>query len=118
MFDMGGLIAALFQLLMKKIKINRVEYTLKNVIRNFFVYEEIKGAPFVFGKLVDEYLLFYSTLIANNETFSMQFSDFIDVCDANPQLFAEYKAFVVAELEKQAQTANAETDKPTKKKSR
>lgn len=101
---------------MKKITINSIEYILRNVLRNFFVYEEIKGAPFAFGKLVDEYLLFYSTLIANNETFSMQFSDFIDVCDANPQLFADYKAFVVAELEKQAQTANTETDKPAKKK--
>lgn len=101
---------------MKKITINKDEYIIKNVLRNFFVYEEIKGQPFTFGKLVDEYLLFYSTLIANNETFSMQFSDFIDVCDANPRLFAEYKAFVVEELEKQAQSANAATDKFSKKK--
>ena len=101
---------------MKKITINGTEYILRNVLRNFFVYEEIKGTPFAFGKLMDEYLLFYSTLLANNETFSMPFSDFIDVCDANPQLFAEYKAFVVAELEKQAQAVSAATDKPTKKK--
>ena len=91
---------------MKKITINGLEYTLRNILRNFFVYEEIKGAPFTFGKLIDEYLLFYCTLLANNETFSMSFADFIDVCDANPSLFSEYKKFVVSELEKQAQFAS------------
>lgn len=101
---------------MKTITINGVQYILKNVLRNFFVYEEIKGAPFVFGKLVDEYLLFYSTLIANNETFSIPFTEFIDLCDSDPKLFAEYKAFVVSELEKQAQIANTATDNSTKKK--
>ena len=90
---------------MKKITINGLEYTLRNILRNFFVYEEIKGAPFTFGKLIDEYLLFYCTLLANNETFSMSFADFIDVCDANPS----------SELEKQAQFASKETDKSTKK---
>ena len=103
---------------MKKIKINKVEYILKNIIRNFFVYEEIKGEPFAFGKLVNEYLLFYSTLIANNEAFDMPFNEFINVCDTDPTLFAEYKKFVISELEKQAQTASKEPDKPTKKKTR
>lgn len=103
---------------MKKITINKIEYTLKNVLRNFFVYEEIKGVPFAFGKLVDEYLLFYSTLIANNETFSMPFSDFIDLCDTDPKLFAEYKEFVVSELQKQAQTAKQESNTTKKKRTR
>lgn len=101
---------------MKKIKINKVEYILKSVIRNFFVYEEIKGEPFVFGKLVNEYLLFYSTLIANNETFDMPFNEFINLCDADPMLFAEYKKFVVAELEKQAQAVSKVDNKSSKKK--
>lgn len=103
---------------MKKITINKIEYTLKNVLRNFFVYEEIKGVPFAFGKLVDEYLLFYSTLIANNETFSMPFADFIDLCDNDPKLFAEYKEFVVSELQKQAQTAKQESNTTKKKRTR
>lgn len=101
---------------MKKITINKIEYILKNVLRNFFVYEEIKGEPFVFGKLVNEYLLFYSTLIANNETFDMPFAEFINLCDTDPTLFAEYKQFVVSELEKQAQAASKVADKPAKKK--
>lgn len=103
---------------MKKITINGIEYTLKNVLRNFFVYEEIKGAPFAFGKLIDEYLLFYCTIIANNETFSMPFSDFIDMCDTDPKLFAEYKEFVVSELQKQAQTAKQESNTTKKKRRR
>lgn len=101
---------------MKKITINGTEYVLKNILRNFFVYEEIKGEPFSFGKLVDEYLLFYCTLLANNETFTMSFADFIDVCDADPTLFVEYKEFVVSELERQAQFASKDADKTTKKK--
>lgn len=90
---------------MKKLIINGTEYILKNVLRNFFIYEELKGEPFAFGKLIDEYLLFYSTLLANNETFDMPFGEFIGLCDADPSLFAAYKTFVVAELEKQAQAA-------------
>lgn len=100
---------------MKKIIINGTEYILKNILRNFFVYEEIKGAPFAFGKLIDEYLLFYCTLLANNETFNMSFADFIDICDDNPDLFRQYKEFVVLEIKKQSQTSG-QKDKPTKKK--
>lgn len=100
---------------MRKITINNIEYILRNVLRNFFVYEEIKGEPFVFGKLMNEYLLFYCTILANNEAFSMPFADFIETCDTDPSLFLEYKKFVVSELEKQAQTADKE-GKPSKKK--
>lgn len=101
---------------MKKIVINKNEYVLRSVLKNLFVYEEIKGAPFVFGKLVDEYLLFYSTLVANNETFSMPFSDFIDTCDANSGLFEEYKEFFLSELEKKAQVSNNANSTKKKKK--
>lgn len=101
---------------MKKITINKTEYILKNVLRNFFVYEEIKGEPFAFGKLINEYLLFYSTLLSNNESFDMPFTEFINMCDSNPALFADYKKFVVSELEKQVQVASKETAKSTKKK--
>lgn len=101
---------------MKKITIKNVEYILKNVLKNFFVYEEITGKPFVFGKLIDEYVLFYSTLIANNETFFMPFSKFIDLCDADPSLFNSYKSFVVDELILQQQTEDAGNKKTSKKK--
>ena len=101
---------------MKEIEIKGVKYILRNILRNFFVYEEIKGKPFSFGKLIDEYLLFYCTLIANNETFSITFDEFIAVCDECPQLFAVYKSFVISELERQAQAANFDAGKSTKKK--
>lgn len=101
---------------MKEIEIKGIKYILRNILRNFFVYEEIKGKPFSFGKLIDEYLLFYCTLIANNEAFSISFDEFISVCDECPQLFAAYKSFVVSELERQAQAANANADRPSKKK--
>jgi hypothetical protein len=101
---------------MKKIIIKNVEYILKNILKNFFVYEEITGKAFVFGKLIDEYILFYSTLIANNETFFMPFSEFIDLCDTDPGLFNAYKSFVVDELTLQQQTAEAGHKKGSKKK--
>ena len=103
---------------MKKIIIKDVEYILKNILKNFFVYEEITGKAFVFGKLIDEYILFYCTLIANNETFYMPFSEFIDLCDADPGLFNAYKSFVVDELTLQQQTAEAGNKKAQKKKTR
>lgn len=81
----------------------------------FFLFENIAGKPFSFGKLLDEYLLFYACLMANNEGFALQFDEFINLCDADPQLFNEFKRFILKQIEIQAQ---ADTPEPVKKKTK
>ena len=59
---------------MKTISFNGKDFSLKYTLRAFFVFESISGYPFQFGKLLDEYLLFYSFLIASNkDSFNMAF---------------------------------------------
>ena len=54
---------------MKTISLNGKDFSLKYTLRAFFVFESISGYPFQFGKLLDEYILFYSFLIASNKEF-------------------------------------------------
>lgn len=101
-----------------QILINGVKYTLKYSLRNLFVFEEITNRPFVFGKIIDEILLFYSTLLANNESFSMEFDKFVELCDDQPNLYNEFKNFYVDNLKIDAQKFVNEEGKNVKKKTR
>lgn len=84
------------------IKIKDTEYKLKYTLRALFIYERITGKSFKFEGLYSEYLLFFSTLVANNENFTMAFDEFIDICDEDPKLFNEFREWFIAELEKQS----------------
>ena len=68
---------------MKTISLNGKEFILKYTLRAFFVFESISGYAFQFGKMLDEFLLFYSFLLAaNQESFKMEFEEFIELCDS------------------------------------
>ena len=54
---------------MKTISLNGKDFSLKYTLRAFFVFESISGYPFQFGKLLDEYILFYSFLIEQFKEF-------------------------------------------------
>lgn len=90
-----------------KITIRKQKYELKYKLRNYFAFETIAGYPFKPGKLVDEYLLFYSILVANNETFKMTFEELIEECDKNPSLFLSFSEWFAKEVELQAQLIQA-----------
>lgn len=86
------------------VRINEIEYKLKWTLRGFFIYEELSGRPFEAGKIVNEYLLLYAMLLANNpDTFSMTFDEFIAECDANNQIYASFAEMMLAKIEEQAQ---------------
>lgn len=92
----------------KEIKINGITYTLKNSLRNHFVFEEITGHGFNVNKTIDWITFFYSTLLANNETFSLVFEDFVALCDEYPEAFKEFQQFIVecSQIEAQRATNN------------
>lgn len=48
------------------ITINNIEYKLKYTLRSLFIYEKITDNQFTGKSLIDYYILFYSTLLANN----------------------------------------------------
>lgn len=93
------------------IKIKDIEYKLKYTLRALFIYERITGKSFQFEGLYSEYLLFFSTLVANNENFTITFDEFIDICDEDPKLFNEFRKWLVSELEKQSLYRSEEDNK-------
>lgn len=98
------------------IKIKGDSLVMKYTLRMYFVYESFANQAFAFGKLINEYLLFYSCLAANNDNFSMRFDDFIDLCDADPVLFSRFKEFLLKEIELRAlQVAGNEPEQVKKK---
>lgn len=106
---------------MKTISIKKKEYLLKYTLRAFFIFENMTGYSFKFGTVLDEYLLFYSVLLANNAGFSIPFDEFINLCDESPALFKEFKGFFLKEVDLQTQLtsqsdANGVKKKTTKKK--
>nr|DAK61239.1 MAG TPA: Paired amphipathic helix protein [Caudoviricetes sp.] len=96
----------------KEIKINGVTYTLRNSLRNYFIFEEIVKRTFNVNKTFDWIALFYSTLLANNESFNMEFDGFVSLCDEHPELFAEFQQFIIDVSKIDAQrTANNDVKK-------
>ncbi|EOA55584.1 hypothetical protein HMPREF1214_03707 [Bacteroides sp. HPS0048] len=101
---------------MKTIIIKGSSYNLKYTIRAFFIFENLTGYPFCFGKVLDEYLLFYSMILANNEAFDLIFDEFINLCDEDSTLFAQFKEFFLAEVKKQSQDTSSVKKKTVRKK--
>lgn len=99
------------------ITINNIKYKLKYTLRSLFIYEKITDNQFTGKSLIDYYILFYSTLLANNsDTFKYTFDEFIQLCDADNNLFVQFTEFLNKELSIQNQFSKEETDDSSKKK--
>ena len=97
---------------MKTISLNGKEFTLKYSLRAFFIFENLSGYPFQFGKMIDEFLLFYSFLLASNqELFKMEFEEFIELCENDLTLFEQFKEFILDEIKLRSQSAGNDVKK-------
>ena len=97
---------------MKTISLNGKDFSLKYTLRAFFVFESISGYPFQFGKLLDEYILFYSFRIASNkDSFNMEFDEFIELCENDLTLFEQFKEFILDEIKLRSQSAGNDVKK-------
>lgn len=96
---------------MRAISLKNKDYALKYTLRAFFVFETISGYPFQFGKLIDEYLLFYSFLLASNDAFTMDFDEFIESCESDLTLFDQFKDFLLDEIKLRSQEAGNDLKK-------
>ena len=89
---------------MKTISLNGKDFSLKYTLRAFFVFE--------FGKMLDEFLLFYSFLLASNqELFKMEFEEFIELCENDLTLFEQFKEFILDEIKLRSQSAGNDVKK-------
>ena len=104
---------------MKKIKIKGKNYNLKYTIRALFIFEQITGKPFKIETLLDNYVFFYSIILANNmdKENIISWDEFIDELDKNPNLFSVINDAIDDKQEKDKifQTEEVKDDKGEKK---
>lgn len=104
---------------MKKIKIKGKNYNIKYTIRALFIFEQITGKAFRIETLLDNYLFFYSMILANNQDKAdiLSWDDFLDALDNDPQLFGKINNAVEQQQKKDEIFNNEDTeaDDPEKK---
>ena len=66
------------------------EYKIKQTLRALFIFEQITGRPFEIKTMLDNYIFFYSVIIANNPDNILDWDDFIDALDENPNLLTKF----------------------------
>lgn len=72
---------------------------MKNTLRALFIFEKIKGTAFKIETLLDNYLLYYCIILANNPDKPLDWDAFIDALDSDPSLFNEMSTLLKAEEE-------------------
>lgn len=86
---------------MNTITINNTEYKVKYTIRALFIFEQITGKAFAINTLLDNYIFFYSMLLANNPDDVIEWNDFIDALDSDPTIYKQLNDIVAKEERKQ-----------------
>lgn len=96
------------------ITINNKEYKLKYTIRALFIFEQITNRPFEIRNTMDNYLFFYSMLLANNPDNLLDWDEFIDAMDNDSTLITQLNK-VIEDSTKKNQLFNEDTDNGEKK---
>jgi len=73
---------------MDTININGKDYKLKYTLRALFIFEQITKKSFKIETLLDNYIFFYSLILANNKDNPIDWDDFIQAMDDDPTLFS------------------------------
>lgn len=99
---------------MKQIEINKKSYNLKYTIRSLFIWEQVTGKSFKIETLLDNYLFFYCMILANNPDNVLEWDEYLDAMDADPQLFKKMSE-IIEEQQKKDEIFNSGDEKGSKK---
>lgn len=99
-----------------KITINEKEYKIKYTIRALFIFEQITGKAFAISTLLDNYVFFYSLILASNEDV-LDWDEFIDALDNDPKLVQELTTMVAEQQKKDKIFGGDDNDADPQKKS-
>ena len=98
-----------------KITIKEQTYKVKYSIRSLFIFEQLTGKTFTLESLLDQYIFFYSMILANNPESTLTFDQFIDECDEDFTLVTNLQKYVSDVFAKQAQLNKASEGDSKKK---
>lgn len=93
---------------MKEIEINGKNYKLKYTVRSLFIFEQITGKSFKIENLLDNYLFFYSMILANNKDDVLSWDDYINAMDEDPTLFKRMSDIIEEQQKKDNLFSNNE----------
>jgi hypothetical protein len=93
-----------------KITINNKEITLKNKLRSILIFEQIAGKTFNPTTMTDMILYFYSVVLANEPNLDLDFMNFMELLDEQPNLFKEFNDWLVSINNVNAQFGNDTED--------
>ena len=85
---------------MKQIEINKKSYNLKYTVRCLFIFEQISGKSFKIETLLDNYLFYYSMILANNPDNPLDWDEFLDAMDDDPTLFKRMSEIIEQQQKK------------------
>lgn len=95
---------------MRKVVLSGIEYSIKYSIRQFFVFEGLAQKRYEGKTLSEDYLLFYSNLIANNKEFTLGLDAFIEALKLDESPYTIFSEFLMQWSRVNAQFQNADND--------
>ena len=98
-----------------EITIKEQTYKVKYSIRSLFIFEQLSGKSFTLETLLDQYIFFYSMILANNPECTLTFDQFIDECDEDFTLVTSLQKYITEVFAKQAQLNKAGEGEKKKK---
>ena len=98
------------------ITINNKDYKVKYTLRALFIFEQITKKTFEVKTLLDNYVFFYSLILANNPDNILEWNDFIDALDNDPKIFKQINDLVNSSMKIEDLIGGDETDKDGQKK--
>ena len=98
------------------ITINNKEYKVKYTIRALFIFEQITKRPFEIKSTLDNYLFFYSMILANNPDTPLDWDEFIDAMDNDVSLIGQLNK-IIADSQKKNELFDEVTEDNGEKKS-
>lgn len=100
---------------MKTVNINGKDYQIKQTVRALFLWEQISGRSFEIKNTLDNYLYFYTLILANNKDCELDWDAFIDAIDNDPNIIVEMTK-AIADLSKLEKMFESGEDADGKKK--
>lgn len=98
---------------MRTVTIGKTKYNVKYTIRALFIFEQIANKPFSIDKTIDNFIFFYSMILANNQdkTPILDWNDFLDAVDKDPSLMKVYYETLADEAKMNNMMSNGEEKK-------
>lgn len=103
---------------MKEITLNNKVYKVKYTIRALFIFEQITGKSFKLETLLDNYVFYYSIILANNPNNIIDWDEFIDALDNDPKKLEEFGKVLSDEEKKDKLFEVVEEGEDNKKKAK